>query len=173
MSRVNMLLCAVSLLSFGVCGCATTSQNADNAPATADAAATETVAAAEEAADAAADGIKVSGLIEKSAIQDVVKAHSNDIRACYESELANTKELSGTILATWSVLPSGAVEGAAVKESTMNNANVENCLVDSISKWEFPGYEAAEGSDSKVSIDYPFEFIATAADDAAEAAPAE
>ena len=54
----------------------------------------------------------------------------------------------------WIVSPEGEVTNAFVKESTMNNKNVETCITGSIKTWRFPKPKGG----GTVQIEYPFVF---------------
>ncbi len=93
---------------------------------------------------------------DKEVIQGVVKEHTDEIRACYEAELKNNKDLAGKLDLSWTVGPDGAVTDVVAKENTLNKA-VEDCVVAAITKWTFP----APKNGGKVQIDYPFVFDST------------
>ena len=97
---------------------------------------------------------EVTGSLDKRIIQKVVRQHMGELRACYEKELAKVKGLHGRIAVVWLISPQGAVTKALVKETTMKNKNVENCIVNSIKFWRFP---APKGG-GMVQIEYPFVF---------------
>lgn len=97
---------------------------------------------------------EVTGSLDKRIIQKVVRQHAGELRACYEKEVAKIKGLNGRIVIVWLISPQGAVTKALVKETTMKNKNVENCIINSIKFWRFP---APKGG-GMVQIEYPFVF---------------
>ena len=97
---------------------------------------------------------EITGSIDKRLIQKVVRQHTNELRACYERELAKVKDLKGRIVAVWIIAPQGNVTSAVIKETTMNNKNVETCITDSVKYWRFP---APKGG-GMAQVEYPFEF---------------
>lgn len=97
---------------------------------------------------------EVTGSLDKRIIQKVVRQHSGELRACYEKELAKVKGLNGRVVVVWIISPQGAVSKALVKESTIKNKAVENCVVNSIKFWRFP---VPKGG-GMVQIEYPFVF---------------
>ena len=99
---------------------------------------------------------KVTGVLDKRIIQKVVRQHSGELRACYEKELNKIKGLNGRVVLYWLISPQGAVTKALVKESTIKNKNVENCVANSVKYWRFP---APKGG-GIVAIEYPFVFEA-------------
>ena len=96
----------------------------------------------------------VNGSIDKRIIQKVVRQHSGELRSCYERELAKTKDLAGRVQMMWIISPQGVVTKALVKESTIKNKTVEDCIKNSILHWRFP---VPKGG-GLVSIEYPFVF---------------
>jgi hypothetical protein len=88
-------------------------------------------------------------------VEAVVRRHRNAIRFCYEGELQQHAGLSGRIGSTWVIGLDGAVTGAAVTENTMDNRNVESCLLRVIGRMRFP---APDGR--SVVVAYPFSFRA-------------
>ena len=96
----------------------------------------------------------VSGSMDKRTIQKIVRQHFGELRACYEREVAKVKGLTGKITVIWIIGANGSVTKSLVKESTMHNKNVEQCVVNSISHWRFPAIKGG----SMASVEYPFEF---------------
>ncbi|MBO4349964.1 MAG: AgmX/PglI C-terminal domain-containing protein [Proteobacteria bacterium] len=164
----------VILLSLSFYGCANSSQNTrhavppvDTAPASPAAEANaanelrevenimaqqqkEREAKQEQASEQEDTG--VTYILDKAIIHAAVAEHTEDLSNCYANELENTKGLKGTITVSWNVMGDGRVSDAKVIDTTMKNKNVEDCIVDSISKWRFPA------TGTKAAVDYPFEF---------------
>lgn len=82
--------------------------------------------------------LEVNGNIDKRIIQKVVRAHSGELRACYEKELVKSKGINGKIIMRWLITPQGMASKAEVKESTFDNSVLENCFTESINRWRFP-----------------------------------
>lgn len=96
----------------------------------------------------------VTGSLDKRIIQKVVRQHANELRSCYERELAKVKGLNGRIVVMFIISSQGYVTTAIVKETTMKNKNVESCITNSIKFWRFP---APKGG-GMAQVEYPFEF---------------
>jgi len=94
----------------------------------------------------------VLGSLDKELIRRVIRAHANEIRYCYELELAKNPGLWGKVSVNFVISPTGSVQSAKVKETTINNQNVENCIVGKIKGWRFP--EPKGGG--IVIVTYPF-----------------
>ncbi|MFA5625413.1 MAG: AgmX/PglI C-terminal domain-containing protein [Bradymonadales bacterium] len=99
--------------------------------------------------------VDVSGSLDRRIIQKVVRDHRRELSACYEKELAKVKGLRGEIKVRWIIDTRGTVTHAVKVSSSMNNKNVEDCVVNSIKYWRFP---APKGG-APVQVDYPFNFI--------------
>jgi dipeptidyl-peptidase-4 len=87
-------------------------------------------------------------------IRSVVRAHADQIRACYDDELKKTPGIAGKVVMKWVVNNNGTVMKASVGESRLENAAVEDCLARSIKTWVFPKVKG----DGFVIVDYPFVF---------------
>lgn len=97
-------------------------------------------------------GEHLGGLSAKQ-VRDVVMAHIDQIRGCYESEATRSPTLKGKVTARWDIEPSGAVSHAAVAESTLASPVVETCIIHVIEGWRFPSDR------SKTTIaGFPFKF---------------
>jgi hypothetical protein len=101
---------------------------------------------------AGGSGEEFIGSIDKEAVRKVVQSKKDAIRRCYEKELNLHPELSGRILMKWVIMEQGRVKWAKVMNSTINNANVENCLKNELSTWQFP--EPPKNLEAEVS--FPF-----------------
>ena len=96
----------------------------------------------------------VMGGLDKSVIDEYIKRHMPQIRACYEKELNSAGKLSGRIATRFDISGSGRVAQAGVTTSSMNNSKVEGCLIGVLKNIVFP--EPLGGG--TVSVDYPFNF---------------
>jgi len=92
--------------------------------------------------------------LSKEEIQTVVRKHRDELRACYEQEVAKVKGLRGKIDVNWVIAADGSVFSAGINESTIKNENVENCVLNAIKDWRFP---APKRGMVRVST-YPFVF---------------
>ncbi|MBI5939167.1 MAG: energy transducer TonB, partial [Caulobacterales bacterium] len=80
----------------------------------------------------------VTGSCERSIIGKVISRHANEIRYCYEVELTKEPNLAGKIGVTFTIDPTGAISDANIAQTTLNNNNVEQCLLTRIRRWKFP-----------------------------------
>jgi len=98
----------------------------------------------------------VQGSLSKDVIAAIVRKHQNEIKYCYEVELNKHPDLSGKVSVAWTIDGTGDVSEANVNETTMGNANVENCMATKIRRWKFP--EPKGGG--QVFVTYPWVFKA-------------
>lgn len=105
---------------------------------------------------AGGDDMTATSGIDKDAIRRVVLANIRQIKACYEKGLNKDPGLYGKITIQWSIGSGGKVLEAGVKNSTMNNAEVENCSVARLKTWKFPEPPVNEVA----VVSFPFVFQA-------------
>lgn len=94
----------------------------------------------------------VRGSLSREVIRRVIRRHINEVRFCYEQELNQRPDLSGRVLVSFIISPTGAVQSASVGSSTINNARVESCITQAVRRWTFP---APDGG-GVVGVNYPF-----------------
>lgn len=93
------------------------------------------------------------GGLSKAEIERVIKSRQGLIRACYQRELDRTRGLGGTLMLSFRIQPSGAVQSVRVVpgKSSLRNPKVESCVTRQISRLKFP----AKGGGV---VNYPFIF---------------
>jgi TonB family protein len=94
----------------------------------------------------------VRGSLSREVIRRVIQRHINEVRFCYEQQLNARPDLEGRVMVSFIIAPSGAVQSAAVGNTTINNSNVEACIVQAVRRWTFP---APDGG-GVVGVNYPF-----------------
>jgi hypothetical protein len=97
----------------------------------------------------------VLGCLGKEAIRRVIRQHLNEVRYCYEKGLESKPDLSGRVNVGFVIKADGSVGTAKVKESTLGNAGVEQCIAKAVVRWTFP---APEGC-GIVVVSYPFKLV--------------
>src|SRR5690606_1275984 len=96
---------------------------------------------------------QVGDFCDAGNIRRVVGGRANAIRYCFEKELQTNPSLSGQIVAQWRITLDGSVQGASIASSTMNNREVEGCIMRVIERMRF------EKPDGGICvINYPFVF---------------
>ncbi len=94
----------------------------------------------------------VRGSLSKEVIRRVVRRHINEVKFCYERELNTRPDLAGRVAIKFIISATGAVQSANVANSSLGNANVEQCVAQAVRRWAFP---APDGG-GIVVVTYPF-----------------
>jgi TonB family protein len=97
---------------------------------------------------------EVRGSIDREEIRRVVMAHVNDVKHCYDQGLKRQPGLEGRVVLKFLIGKTGTVIGVTVPQTTLNDRQVEQCMVGAATKWTFPKPKG-EGD---VSFVYPFIF---------------
>ena len=100
----------------------------------------------------------ISGCLDKKIIRRKIAQNRSSIKYCYEKELAKNESLSGTIKIYFVIGARGKVSRSSVKSTSMNNDNVEQCLVRRVKNIRFP--RLPSGCET-VHVNYPFVFKAS------------
>ncbi len=81
----------------------------------------------------------VLGAIDTDAIARAIARHRDEIKYCYEKEInAENPNLAGRVSVKFVIGGSGIVSTAQVASTTLNNANVEQCVIGVIKRIQFP-----------------------------------
>jgi len=80
----------------------------------------------------------VVGSLSREEIERVIKRHENEILFCYKTELNKDPNLYGKVAVNFTIDGSGSISDAQVAQTTMNNNNVESCMLSRIRRWKFP-----------------------------------
>lgn len=94
----------------------------------------------------------VKGSLDKEVVRRVVRRYIGDVQTCYDRGRKVDSELEGRVAIEFVIDERGKVPLAAVKASTLHNAEVESCLVEAVKGWKFPA-----PPDGKTVVVYPFE----------------
>lgn len=97
-------------------------------------------------------GTTVLGSLSKETIRRIVRRHLNEIKFCYERELQKHPDLSGRVSIKFLIDGHGVVKSAVVANSTIANANVDQCIVGTVRRMTFPSPE----NNGVVIVTYPF-----------------
>ena len=95
---------------------------------------------------------EVRGSIDREEIRRVVIAHVNEVQRCYEQGLKRQPGLEGRVVLKFLIGKTGTVTTVTVAQTTMNDRQVEQCMVGAATKWTFPKPKG-EGD---VTFVYPF-----------------
>lgn len=97
--------------------------------------------------------VYIQGNIPKSEIARIINNHLGQIRYCYSRELPKSPKLRGKIVINFIIGLQGRVTSTRVDETTMNNANVEQCVQNVVRRMPFP-----KPGGGVVEVNYPFTF---------------
>jgi TonB family protein len=86
-----------------------------------------------------------------------VRAHIDQVNACYQGALAKQPELAGQVIVHFSISGGGVVRQVDVETSTLKSPAVEDCIVRAARQWKFR--PTADGQDLHAA--FPFTFEAT------------
>jgi TonB family protein len=119
-----------------------------------DGAASRLVSRRAHAPDIAITPPTVRGALDKEIIRRVVRRHLNQVRYCYEQELARAPTLTGRLAVRFTIAASGEVASSAIDSSTFDSPRVALCVVQAVRRWRFP---QPQGGGIVVAT-YPFTF---------------
>jgi TonB family protein len=94
---------------------------------------------------------KVEGELDKPAVREVVRAHIDEIRHCYNAVLVEDATIEGQTVTSFVIHPDGSVHEAGITESSMPE-QFDACLLEVVGRWSFPT------SDAETRVSYPFQF---------------
>jgi hypothetical protein len=86
----------------------------------------------------ARSGPPARGSLDKKVIKDVIREHHGEVRACYEVELAKQPDLNGRVLSQFTISATGNVVAVVLRDSTVGNPAIEECLRRRLLTWTFP-----------------------------------
>lgn len=97
---------------------------------------------------------KASEGLDKEEIAKVIKKNLGQVLYCYERQLSANSQLFGKMTVQFQIDGAGKVEFQKVAESSLNDKQMEACVLGKISKFMFP--QPKDGM--KVLVNYPFLF---------------
>ena len=101
---------------------------------------------------ALAEEVIIEGGLSHAVIQATIEKNLPQVRACYEAGLQKWPGLAGTVLTKFEIGYSGKLNYSKISRSTLDNSQVENCIIRNMKKWQFPGPEGGVS----VKVNYPF-----------------
>lgn len=113
-------------------------------------AASRTVIAIDERLPANADPNALSPALIKATVQSQMAR----IRGCYQREFQRNPSLKGKIVVRFIIEEDGSVSGARLRETSMNNTVVEQCIIDEVAGMRFDKPQAGK----VVPVSFPFNF---------------
>jgi hypothetical protein len=95
------------------------------------------------------------GYLDRKVIKDVMREHHREVRGCYEVQLVKQPDLAGRVLSQFTISTTGNVTDVVLRESTVGNPAIEECLRTHLLTWQFP---KPRGGGS-VDVVYAFDFF--------------
>ena len=97
-------------------------------------------------------GSMVRGGLERSEVEAVITENISQIRFCYNRGLRSRPNLQGKVTSNFTIGSAGEVKVARIKDSSLGEAEVENCISEKIASWKFPQPRGG----GEVVVSYPF-----------------
>jgi outer membrane biosynthesis protein TonB len=94
--------------------------------------------------------------IDKDAIRRLIRKNKNAIKGCYDRALSQNKGISGKVVLSWKIAAGGKMISPKVKSSSLNNSQIEQCIINRLMVLKFP----EPGKNEIAEVDYPFVFKA-------------
>jgi hypothetical protein len=94
---------------------------------------------------------KFTGKLSKWDIRDSLRADKEAIEKCFELVPEDAEKQEGIVTVRFVIGETGDVSSAKVKETTLGNVDVEQCIVGRVRKVKFPSPEGGS-----VLVEYPF-----------------
>ncbi|MSP74076.1 MAG: TonB family protein [Myxococcales bacterium] len=94
-----------------------------------------------------------TGVLDNNKISETVKRRMGAVKSCYERELKANPTLQGKVVMQFTIEESGRVATVDVKQHTMGDPAVGQCMKNAIAKWRF---DRPEGG--SVTVSFPFIF---------------
>jgi hypothetical protein len=80
--------------------------------------------------------------------------HLAALRACYEHEAEQNRDLKGGMTVEWKIAPDGTVDGVSISalDSSLNSTDLLLCVKHEIASWRYPT------STGPTTVKWPFRF---------------
>jgi len=94
----------------------------------------------------------VRGSLSKEIIRRIIRRHINEVKYCYQRDLAQNPGLSGQVIVQFTVGATGQVVTSKIQSSTLHHSGVESCIAQAVRRWLFPRPKGG----GIVIVSYPF-----------------
>jgi TonB family protein len=71
-------------------------------------------------------------------IDAIINQNKASVEYCYQSQLKLNPDMRGEIMLSFDILTTGRVGGVKIKNSSLTNSKVEQCIIRSVRRWSFP-----------------------------------
>jgi len=92
--------------------------------------------------------------LSRDEVGRVIHGRISEIRYCYESSMLRKPDIEGKLIIDFTIASSGRVRSANVKESSVRDERLNECILKRLARWEFPKPK----SGVEVAVSYPFIF---------------
>lgn len=92
--------------------------------------------------------------LTKDEVGRVIHSHMSEIRYCYESTMLASPDLEGKLVLDFTISSQGSIQVASVRESSLRDPRLDDCVVRRLTKWQFPKPKGGV----VVAVTYPFIF---------------
>jgi hypothetical protein len=82
--------------------------------------------------------VMVKGSLSENVVRRGVKRRLNEVRSCCERELGAKHAETGRVTVKFIISSTGAVQMAAVADTTLAHARTDNCIARAVRDWVFP-----------------------------------
>lgn len=94
---------------------------------------------------------EVVGALDPDLIRRAVRTHINDVRRCYNKQLARDPNAKGRVEIAFEIDGKGKVSAATLQETTMKDPVPGECIAKAVTGWKFP-----KPRTGTVKVVYPF-----------------
>jgi hypothetical protein len=94
----------------------------------------------------------IDGPLSLEAVEHVIRAHTGQIRYCYEKQLLQSPALRGDVVIRFAIATTGAVSEAETISSTLRSPSFARCIETAFERWEFPRVSGT------VTVTWPMHF---------------
>jgi outer membrane biosynthesis protein TonB len=101
-------------------------------------------------------GAAVEEGLTKDEVGEVIHRHLSELRYCYEAAMIRSPDVEGKLVIDFTIGGAGAVKTSAIKQSTLPDPRLDDCIIRRLVTWKFPYPKG--GID--VAVTYPFIFKA-------------
>lgn len=85
-------------------------------------------------------------------VRRIVRAHINELRACYLDELEVAPQSAGKLVLRWTITEAGGTADVGIASGNLG-ADVASCVITAIETWKFP-----KPTHGALQVRYPLEF---------------
>jgi TonB family protein len=100
------------------------------------------------------------GALDPEKVREVVTAHRDELRSCYERAVVETPGLEGSCTLRIVIAGDGSVGTTSLQNSTVRSVSLGRCLLQLVRTWRFP----APTDGKTAAVDYPLAFRKEAPD---------